>query len=129
MAAKYDDLLRYLRNGECLNEASDGLTDLVDAVRRTGKVGKISLELTLRPPKNRESCQITVEDRVVVKAPESPNEPTLMYVDDENGDLVRRDPNAREESPFEARDVEAGSSQVVSPVEPAAVPADARDVG
>lgn len=73
-------------------EGTEGLTQLLNAIRETGGKGSISLTLTIAPNKNDESIK-ELTAVVKVAAPKRKPKPTIMF-DQFDGTLGRRDPNA-----------------------------------
>lgn len=89
MPKAFTDELRDLRKGAVVEEATERLAELVNAVTATGKPGKFTLELSLkRVGRN----ALTVTDRIIVKSPEPQvDNETLMFPTAE-GSLVTEDP-------------------------------------
>jgi hypothetical protein len=88
------DTLRDLRQGAVLEEASEELHRIVQAVRDTGKAGKLTITLTVKPfDKNADI--LNIEDKVVAVVPQAPKGGTVMFTTVE-GNLSRRDPRQGE---------------------------------
>lgn len=79
------------RKGRCAQEASDALARIVKACRETGKKGKLTLALTIKPT----STEMMVIDEITEKIPK-PDAAASVFYDDENGNLTRNDPNQEE---------------------------------
>lgn len=88
------DTLRDLRQGAVLDEASEELHRIVQAVRDTGKAGKLTITLTVKPfDKNADI--LNIEDKVVAVVPAPVKGGTVMFATAE-GNLSRRDPRQGE---------------------------------
>jgi hypothetical protein len=82
------ETLHHLEGGVFLNDAADGLSEIVKAVDATGKPGKITLEITVRKAM---SSALAIKGKVTVKLPpETPLE-ALMFPTPE-GNLLTEDP-------------------------------------
>lgn len=89
MPKAFTDELRDLRKGGLVQEATDRLAELVNAVTATGKPGKFTLELSL---KRVGRGAVTVTDKISVKNPEPQTDnQTLMFPGPE-GSLFTEDP-------------------------------------
>ena len=84
-----------LRNGRTLQELTDQLGEVVEAVRRTGKPGALTLRLTVKPfskGKTDEEVQpLAIEDAISTKLPQLERGVTLFF-SDAGGGLERNDP-------------------------------------
>lgn len=80
--------------GQAHDELTDGLHDLVAAVRDTGKAGSITLTIKVEPDKRTDGV-LRVTDNVVVKAPKH-DRGARIYYQDRAGNLSRTDPNQPE---------------------------------
>jgi len=89
------DTLREIRQGNCLDELSIHLNDLVAAVRETGKAGDITLKLKISPAGSGKVEAIQVDDTIILKLPELPKPSTLFFTTEDNN-LQRQDPRQRE---------------------------------
>lgn len=88
----FTDVLRDHRGGKLVDHLSSKLDEVVQAVRRTGKSGELTLKLKITPTKGEDdlvdvvpNCKVTLPEPDLAKA--------LFYVSDE-GDLLRSNPNA-----------------------------------
>ncbi len=90
----YARVLRDLRAGRTLLEASEALGDLVNACRETGKMGEITLKLKIKPDRG-DTGQYFLEDQLTVKTPEHPRGQTIMFGTPDNN-LTRTDPRQQE---------------------------------
>lgn len=85
------DSLIAMRNGGCAIDLEQGLEDVVKAVRATGKDGKLTLVLTVKPAeKGPEIGTLFIKDEVKVTAPKPDKKLTLFFAGD-NNQLSRKD--------------------------------------
>lgn len=91
MARAIFDILREIRAGALLNEATDGLAELVRAVNDTGKGGEISIRLKLKTA-GPGSVTILVDAEVIKKIPE-PDREVAFFFPTKDGSLTKQDPN------------------------------------
>lgn len=96
------DTLGVLRRGRFVEDLAAELGSVVTAVRATGKAGKLTVELTVRPAGKGDDVTLTVADRIVSKMPGAEVGETILYATADGG-LTRRDP--RQGEIFEPRDV------------------------
>jgi hypothetical protein len=84
-----------LRNGRTMAELSDQLAEVIEAVRRTGKAGQLTLRLMVKPMskgKTDEEVQpLALEDSISTKLPQLERGVTLFF-SDAGGGLERNDP-------------------------------------
>jgi hypothetical protein len=83
------DTLRHLRGGQLIDECSEALAGVVQAVDATGKSGKLTIELTIK--KISRSGALDIVDKVTARAPEDQPLSTLMFPTPE-GNLLTEDP-------------------------------------
>ena len=88
--ASFVETLHNLRKGAALAEAGDRLQALVAAVRDTGKAGKLTLTIDVKPTKGDHDI-LTLHDGLKVALPEPDRGVTIMYATDHNT-LQRQDP-------------------------------------
>ena len=96
------DILREIRKGQAIEEATAALADVVRAVDETGRPGKLTITLTIKAaPHGGPEKQITAE--IKMAKPVASIAPAIFFSDDE-GDLFRVDPRQEEmelrEAPF-----------------------------
>lgn len=89
----YTDVLRDHRNGRLVQQLSERLAKVVNAVEETGKAGAITLKLKIEPNKGEEGA-FTVVPAISTSMPESDLPKALFYGDGEGG-LLRESPNQR----------------------------------
>ena len=90
----FTDVLRDIRKGRAVDEATRKLAAVVQAVAETGKAGSLTLTLTVKPQKD-DSGQVVIATSVSHKTPE-PGLPDAIFFVDSAGGLHRDDPNQRE---------------------------------
>lgn len=76
--------------GKTHTELSEGLHDLIDKVRETGKKGSMILTVTVSPLKEDVNV-LVVSDEIRLKLPEHARKPSVFFAD-EQGNLSRTDP-------------------------------------
>lgn len=96
------DTLREIRRGEILDDAATELAKAVRAVDETGKVAKLTIELTIKPAAKIHGTYV-ISDKVRAKLPELPVGETILFGTPE-GNLQARDPRQAE---IELKAVEA----------------------
>lgn len=101
MTRPITDTLRSLRGGVLIDEASEALAELVNAVMESGKPGKLTIELALTKA-SRNSGALVIRDKVTVKRPAEDAFETILYATPE-GSLVTQDPK---QAQLELRQVE-----------------------
>lgn len=105
MAGKFFSTLRDLRAGATLDDLDSAVSEVVSAVKATGKTGEITLKLKIRPPKKSTATYLTVEDDVSTKVPRHDRADTIFFPLADNS-LSRNDPS---QIPLELRSVESVS--------------------
>jgi len=107
MSNTFDKTLREVRGGLVVSELSQKLGEVVGAVRATGKGGKLTLELKIRPASKGETVCVMVEDEIKVSLPK-PEKATSVFYATESNLLERSDPRQKE---FELREVPQEKAQ------------------
>lgn len=94
MARSFFDTLRDLRGGRTLEELTDKLTEVVQAVTANGGTGEVKLTLKVKPPRRAGSTAqyLTIEDEVTFKLPQ-PDRGDTVFFPLADGSLSRQDPN------------------------------------
>lgn len=115
-------VLQSQRYGELMDEASEAITQVTEAVRRTGKAGSITIKLVMKPLAG---AKVALVDKVVSVIPKEQPDFNTYFVG-ENNELSRNDPRQKE---FELTAVDGGKKeeslpkpvavarQVIQPVE------------
>lgn len=88
------DILRDIRRGAPVEEATMRLAEIVRAVDETGKPGSITITLTVKPAKHG-GPEKTIQAEVKAKKPIADIAPAIFFSDEE-GDLHRIDPTQEE---------------------------------
>lgn len=83
--------LAELGKGNSLAELSASITEIVQAVRATGKEGKLVYTIRIKPVSS-DGGQVVVSDKIDPDVPK-PDRKTTLFFTTEDGDLSRRDPN------------------------------------
>ncbi len=90
----FTDVLREIRKGRPVEEATMALADVVKAVDETGKEGSVSITLKIKPSKHG-GPEKTLLAEVKAKKPIAEIPPAVFFSDDD-GDLHRVDPRQEE---------------------------------
>ena len=88
------DILREIRKGRPVEEATLALNDVVRAVDETGKPGSVTIVLTVKPAKHG-GPEKTLVAEVKAKKPIAEIAPAVFFSDGD-GDLFRVDPRQEE---------------------------------
>lgn len=88
------DVLRDIRRGRAVEQATRLLNEVVRAVDETGKPGTVTITLTVKPEKGG-GTQKTIIAAVKAKKPEG-DIPEAVFFSDADGDLHRSDPQQSE---------------------------------
>ncbi|NDV11649.1 hypothetical protein [Crenobacter caeni] len=87
------DVLRDVRHGELIEDATTAMAELVKLVDETGKPGKLTIELTVKPA-SKGTGTMVVSDKMTIKKPELPRGETIMFGTPE-GSLQLSDPRQK----------------------------------
>lgn len=87
----FADWLAEQRDGVLASELSAGLNDLVETVNVTGKVGTMTLKVTVKPTSKTGTGSVMVRDDITVKLPSAERVESLYFVD-KNANLTRENP-------------------------------------
>jgi hypothetical protein len=112
--SSFSEVLQQLGGGQVYQDLGDKLTEAVQAVQETRKIGEVTLRLKIKP--NGE-YGVMIADEVKVKVPERPRGETLFFVN-AAGHLMRNDPR-QEQLPL--RRIEAGMTSPLRTVSDAEV--------
>lgn len=80
------------RQGALSSELSLALSQLVSAVRSTGRPGSLTLKLSINPTAGGDGTTVTLTDDVTVKNPK-PKKPSSLFFTCDDGRLTRENPN------------------------------------
>lgn len=86
----FDQIIRDINGGRLVAELTDELTEVISAVRRSGKSGEIRLTLKLKP-RGESNQQIEIIPVVKGTKPEASRPISIFFVNADNG-LQRDDP-------------------------------------
>lgn len=104
------DILRDIRKGRPVEEATNALADIVRAVDETGKAGSVTITLTVKPAKHG-GPEKTLICEVKAKKPIAEIAPAIFFSDDD-GDLHRVDPRQEEMELSEANPTIHGAARI-----------------
>lgn len=90
-APDFAAFLLTLAKGRTHRELSEALRTLTAAVNETGKPGKMTLTIAIKPQGN-DTGAVTVTDSIAVKAPAYDRPASIFFVDD-HANLVRNHPH------------------------------------
>lgn len=93
------------RKGRMAVEASEKLAAVVKACRETGKKGKLTITLTVRPT----ATEMLLSDKVKPECPEAEAAATVFF-DDQQGNLSRTDPH-QQELPLNVSEIDQAANQ------------------
>lgn len=88
-------VLSQIRGGAALIDANNELSEVVRAVKATGKSGSITLKITVEPDKTDDTV-VTFQPDVAVKKPKKPYAKGIFFFDDKTGQISREDPRQLE---------------------------------
>ncbi len=91
-------VLLEMRNGKVATDVSKKMNELIDSIKETGKAGKLTLTLSLRPSKadlHEGVKEISITHECKLAKPEKPIGPSVFFVDHEGG-LTRTDPDQQQ---------------------------------
>lgn len=97
------DIMREVNEGRLVDEASEALVRVIEAVQRTHKKGAVTMTINVVPDKADEAV-IELEATVAAKVPTRSMRKSVFFID-QHGNLTRRDPRQRE---MELEAVEGG---------------------
>lgn len=87
----FADVLLELNAGLTHTELSDGLNELVQAVKLYGKSGTLTLSIKVRPAGRNAGSTVMITDDVKLKLPEGERADSVFFVDTD-GNLTRNPP-------------------------------------
>jgi hypothetical protein len=90
----FTDVLRDIRKGRPVEEATEALADVVMAVDETGKEGSVTITLKIKPAKHGGPEKVLIAE-VTAKKPWA-DIASAIFFSDEDGNLVRFDPRQEE---------------------------------
>jgi hypothetical protein len=90
----FTDTLAELRGGHCNEEIAEALREVIEAVRRTGRAGTVTLKLEVSLATKGQDDRIMIEDTITAKAPPDDLPATFLFVD-ERQNLSKQDPQQK----------------------------------
>lgn len=87
------DILREMRRGRIVEDATDALEEVVKAVDQTNKGGSVTITIKVKPSKDG-GWEKTLSASVKTDVPR-PDLPDAVFFSTADGDLVRDDPEQR----------------------------------
>lgn len=87
----FGEFLQQQRRGALHGELSEALHELLQAVKDTGKAGKLTVTIGVKPAAKGNAEQVLVSDAVITKAPSVERPESIFFLDD-TGNLTRNDP-------------------------------------
>jgi hypothetical protein len=87
------DVLRDMRKGRIVDDATEALTEVVKAVDATDKAGSITIKLTIKPSKDG-GLEKTLTASISTSVPRK-DLPDAVFFSNVDGGLVRDDPDQR----------------------------------
>lgn len=91
---RFTTTLGEVRKGAALNDLSNELAKIIEAVREHGGPGSLTLRLDIKPTDG-SGDQVLITDDIKPKVPKPKKQATLFFTD-EGGDLLRNDPRQRD---------------------------------
>lgn len=87
-------IITELRGGMANEALTDAIQEATERVKATGKKAQVILTLTIEPAdvEADEVERVWVQDEVKCKLPKLPQKNTLFFIDPENNNLSRKDP-------------------------------------
>lgn len=91
----FSQQIQHLNKGCADDELTERLAEVVKAVRDTGKMGTITLQLKIKPLNGKDDDALTVEPIIKHTIPEIPQKASVLWSTGD-GDLLRQDPDQQE---------------------------------
>jgi len=90
----FDAVLRQINHGALVDELTDRLAAVVNGCRETGRAGKITLTLAIKPHGSG-NTQAEIVTQIKDQIPE-PSKPLALFYVNSDGGLQRKNPNQHE---------------------------------
>lgn len=87
------DILRDMRRGRIVDDATEALEEVVKAVDATEKAGSVTIKITVKPSKDG-GWEKTLSTAISTSIPRK-DSPDAVFFSNADGDLVRDDPDQR----------------------------------
>ena len=88
------DVVTAHQSGDCISDLSAAIKQVTAAVQLTGRAGKVTLEMLLRPASGGSRATIIFETDIKTKIPKAEAQGSIFFADDDYN-LVRDDPNQK----------------------------------
>ena len=88
-ARAFNDFLREHQNGSTHSDLSEKLQELVAAVSEEGKVGKLTITISIKPLGKKDGLEVSVEAKT---SPPKPTAGVTIFFASPENNLVRQDP-------------------------------------
>jgi hypothetical protein len=95
MARPFLETFGQMRSGRLIEDCGAALAEIVQAVRKTGKAGEMTIKIKVKAPKGGAAPYLTVEDSLAVKVPKLDQADTVFFHTSDGG-LSRQDPSQLE---------------------------------
>jgi hypothetical protein len=95
MPQSFIDTLKEIRSGQAVEDLTDEMSKLVAAVRASGRAGKLTLTIAVKPASKGNVNTLMVDDAITIKTPVRETETTIFFSTDDNT-LQRNDPRQPE---------------------------------
>jgi len=79
-----------IRNGGAAIEMQDTLKKVIEAVRKTGKPGKVTIAVSIKPASQGDVDMVFLQDTITATIPKPNKKETMFFVNEEN-ELSRHD--------------------------------------
>jgi hypothetical protein len=89
------ETLQSVRKGGLVFDLAAKTEELIKAIRETGRGGRLTMTLDIKPMKQGDGNVLMIDDDVKIKAPSLSREATIMF-STRDGLLQRKDPRQRE---------------------------------
>lgn len=87
----FADFIREHGHGRTHDELSEGMRDLIQKVKDTGRKGSVTLKITVEPME-KDDRMVVVSDSLKLRLPEH-DRPAAVWFVDRDGNLARNDPD------------------------------------
>ena len=91
MGRSFMQVLPEIRQGKLVEDVTNAIAEVAQAVKATQKAGSVTITLSLKPGDSAENA-LVISDKIKSAAPQADKRPSLFFTDDE-GALHRDDPN------------------------------------
>jgi hypothetical protein len=105
------NVLQHHRGGAVLTDLADAMREVTEAVQLSGKAGGVTLRILVQPAGARGA--IIIADDIKTTLPKLDKVTSIFFADD-NGNLVRNDPNQRE---LPLRSIDGGAEVLHQPLQ------------